>query len=219
MSKDSICRYIKSLYGRKIEYHRQKNRKKRKSRKSKSKLEKLENRTFIDKRPKIFSNRRRVGHTEADFVVSGKNGKGILLVLVDRKLRTVFLRKIINIKIENIHLSFLEIKKRFPELKSVTADNDILFQKHKELEKLINVKIYFCHPYHSWEKGSVENTNGVIRRYIPKSSDISKYSDKFIREIEDKLNNRILECLNYLTPKEKLERYRKQKKRGGANSD
>lgn len=219
VSKDSICRYIKSPYGRKIEYYRQKNRRRRRNGRRKSKLEKLKNRTFIDERPKIFGNRRRVGHTEADFIVSGRSGKGIILVIIDRKLRTAFLKRIINTKIENIHLAFLATKKRFPEMKSVTTDNDILLQKHKELEGLLGIKIYFCHPYSAWEKGSIENANGVIRRHIPKSSDISKYSDRSIKEIEVKLNNRILKCLNYLTPREKLERYRRNKKADSTNSD
>ncbi|QQR54385.1 IS30 family transposase [Candidatus Peregrinibacteria bacterium] len=86
----------------------------------------------------------------------------------------------------------------------MTTDNDILFQKHKELEKLLGIKIYFCHPYHSWEKGTVENTNKIIRKDIPKGSDISKYSKAFIQRLEEKLNRRPLKCLNYLTPKEAL---------------
>lgn len=216
VSKDSICRYIKSIYGRHIEYYREKNRKRKRRRPKRSKLK---NRTFIDERPKIFSNRRRVGHVEADFVESGKSGKSILLVVIDRKLRAVFLKKVEKISVQNVHSAFLCIKKRFPELKSITTDNDILFQKHKELAKLLNMPIYFCHPYHAWEKGSVENVNWHIRKYIPKGSNIFKYSDGFIKRVETKLNSRIMECLNFLTPKEKLERYRKQKRRRGFNSD
>jgi IS30 family transposase len=98
-------------------------------------------------------------------------------------------------------------------MKTITTDNDILLQKHKELEKEIEVKIYFCHPYHSWEKGTVENINGHIRKYIPKGSDISKYSEYFIKRIESKLNRRFLDCLNSLTPYEVIEKHRKQKKR------
>lgn len=211
VSKNSICRYIKSVYGRKIEAHRDKN--KRQRRNYGRRKNKLKNRTFIDKRPKVFSNRMRVGHTEADFIVSGRSGKGILLVVVDRKLRISFLEKITDITIDNVHKSFLKIKKRFPELKSITLDNDILFQKHIELEKLLDVKIYFCDPYSSWQKGSIENTNGIIRRYIPKGSNISRYSWQYIRGIENRLNRRMLECLGFLTPEEKLDRYRRNKKR------
>jgi IS30 family transposase len=101
-------------------------------------------------------------------------------------------------------------------MKSITTDNDILLRKHKELEELLNVKIYFCNPYSSWQKGSIENSNKHIRKYIPKGSDISKCSKRFIKKIEEKLNNRIMECLNFLTPYEVLTKHRKRKKRRSA---
>lgn len=94
---------------------------------------------------------------------------------------------------------------------SVTTDNDILFQKHKVLEKLLKVPIYFCDPYSSWQKGTVENINKHIRKYIPKGTDISQYSRYFINRIEDKLNSRFLKCLGYKTPEETLAEFCKQK--------
>lgn len=214
-SKDSIYRYIKSPYGRRIEAHR-KRRKRRGKKRAKS--SKLDGRIFISKRPKIIDNRGQEGHTEADFLASGKTGKGVLLVVVCRKLRVVFLERITNTTIKNVHLAFQSIKKRFPEIRTITTDNDILLQKHKELEKEIKVKIYFCHPYHAWEKGTVENINFHIRKYIPKGSDISKYSKAFIRKVENKLNRRMLECLGFLTPSEALEKYRQTKKRSSVLS-
>lgn len=210
ISKDSIYRYIASPYGRRIEYYLS-TRIGRKYRRPKSK--KLEDRTFIDKRPKGIDLRHKIGHVEGDFIVSGKTGKGILLVVVDRKTRYTFLKKIIDVTIENVHNSFIKIKNRFKEMKTMTLDNDILFQHHKELEVLTNTKIYFCKPYHSWEKGTVENTNKYIRKDMPKRSDISKCSDLFIECLEDKLNRRSLKCLNYLTPKEALDLERNNKKR------
>jgi IS30 family transposase len=210
ISKDSIYRYIASPYGRQIEYYLS-TKIRRKYRRPKSK--KLEDRTFIDKRPKSIDLRHKIGHVEADFIVSGKSGKGILLVVVDRKTRHTFLEKIIDVNIENVHNSFVKIKNRFLEMKTITLDNDILFQHHKELEVITNTKIYFCKPYHSWEKGTVENTNKYIRKDIPKRSDISRYSDLFIKCLEDKLNRRSLKCLNYLTPKEALNLERNNKKR------
>jgi len=102
-------------------------------------------------------------------------------------------------------------------MKTITTDNDLLLQKHKELEKLLGVKIYFCDPYSSWQKGSIENANKNIRKHIPKGSDISKYSKYRVRKIEEKLNNRIMECLNFLTSYEALENCRKRKKRRSAS--
>jgi IS30 family transposase len=210
VSKDSIYRYVKSVYGRRIEYYRNQRKKRRRNR-SRQSREKLMDRKFIDKRTKIIEKRRRVGDTEADFLVSGKTGRGVILNVSDRKSRTPFLEKITNPTLENVSLSFLKIQKRFPELKTITADNDLLLQHHKELEKLLNVSIYFCHPYSSWEKGMVENINGQIRKDIPKSSDISKYSKQFIRKIENKLQRKIYACLDHLTPLEVLKKSRKQK--------
>lgn len=211
ISKDSIYRYIKSVYGRRIEAYRNKRKTRRWRRRVRGK--KLEDRTFIDKRPVLINKRKRIGDTEADFLVSGRSGKGVILNVTDRKSRAPFLEQIIKTTTDNVELAFKKIKKRFPELKTITTDNDLLLQKHKRLEKVLNVKIYFCDPYSSWQKGTVENTNGCIRRDIPKGRDISKYSKKFIRSIEKKLQKRYMDCLNHLTPYEVIERYRKQKKR------
>ena len=211
VSKDSIRRYIKSVHGRRVEHYRNK-RKRRRYWKRRSNSNKLKDRTFIDKRPKYINQRRRIGDAEADFMVSGKTGKGIILNVTDRKSRVTFLEQILLITIENVHKAFLRIKIRFPELKSITTDNDILLQKHKELERLLNVRIYFCNPYSSWQKGTVENSNKYVRRDILKGSNISKYSKRFIRSIEEKLNRRPLKVLGYLTPQEVLERSRKSKK-------
>jgi transposase, IS30 family len=205
VSKDSIYRYINSIYGRKIEVYRQK--KKQRRRKRIVIHPTLLDRVFIDKRPKYINDRIRFGDMEADFVVSGKGGSGILLVVVDRRSRMVFLVLIKVVNILNVHDALIGIQKRYPYMKSVTLDNDILFRKHKELSGLLNVPLYFCHPYHSWEKGTVENANKYIRRDIPKGKDLSKYSDEQIRSLEEKLNRRSMKCLNYKTPYEVLQEY------------
>jgi len=212
VSKDSIYRYIKSVHGRRIEYHRSKRKRRRWNRRRRSK-EKLMDRKFIDERPKIVGKRARIGDAEADFIVSGKTGKGVILNVSDRKSRAPFLEQILKPTLDNVSLAFLKIKKRFSEFKTITTDNDLLLQHHKELEKLLNVTIYFCHPYSSWEKGTVENINGQIRKDIPKGSDISKYSKKFIRKIEEKLQRRIYACLDHLTPLEVIRKSRKRKQR------
>lgn len=85
---------------------------------------------------------------------------------------------------------------------SLTLDNDVSFSKHQELSAMLEAPIYFCHAYHSWEKGAVENTNQLIRRYIHKGTDISRYTKAQIRDIETKLQNRPRKCLNFKTPLE-----------------
>jgi len=214
VSKDSIYRYIKSAYGRNIESFRAKRKNRRRKRRGSTK--KLQDRKFIDKRPKHINKRRRIGDTEADFLVSGKTGKGVILNVTDRKSRAPFLEQIKTPTLDNVTKSFLKIKKRFPELKTITTDNDLLMQHHKKLEKILQVKIYFCHPYSSWEKGTVENINSHIRKDIPKGSDISKYSKKFLAAIETKLQRKFMECLNHLTPLEVIQNHRKQKQHRNA---
>lgn len=209
-SKDSVYRYIASVYGRRIETYRLRTKSRRHARRAKTAA--LANRTFIADRPTRINTRKGIGHTEADFIVSGKSGRGILLVVVDRKARVTFLENVLPVTIERVEQAFLRVRERYLELRTLTIDNDLLFAKHERLATLLGVRIFFCHPYHSWEKGTVENTNKVIRRDIPKGSDLSRYSKRFIERLEQKLNRRPMKCLNYHTPREVLEGYRKRRK-------
>lgn len=206
-SKDTIYRFLRSPYGKIIGLKL----KKKKYAQKRTKVTLLKDRRFIDKRPEIIDQRSRVGDLEADFIVSGKNGKGVLLVAIERKLRATFLEIIHQVTIDEVHNAFVEIQKRFSEMKTLTLDNDILFQMHKTLEKILGIKIYFCHPYHSWEKGSVENVNKFIRKYIPKGSNLANYDKEYIVWLEKKCNERYMKCLKYATPQEKLNEYSKKK--------
>lgn len=199
ISAKGIYKFIYSVYGRNLERFLAYKGKKRKSRIIQK--EKIQDRVFIDQRPKIIDKRRRFGDWEGDFIVSGKNGRGVILTLYERKSKYCILRKFPVQKIELIHQYILETAGGVI-MNSLTLDNDIIFRKHKELSELLGKPIYFCHPYHSWEKGGVENINKLIRRYIPKSSDISQYADEYIQTIQDKLNNRPRKCLKYKTPNE-----------------
>ena len=153
----------------------------------------------------------RIGDAEFDFIVSGKEGRGILLVVVDRKLRVTFIEPIYVVSIKNVHKAAIQVKQRYEEWRTGTTDNDLLFARHRELEIELMIKIFFCHPYHSWEKGTVENTNGEIRTYFPKGSDASSKPSSFFKTIERKLNSRFMKCLGYKTPDEALLLCRKQK--------
>jgi len=206
-----IRRFIASPYGRRIEAHRDKLRKKYARRKPRPSS--MEGKRMINQRPKYINTRSRIGDCEGDFIVSSKNGTGMILNVIDRKSRAPFLEKIHPVSIRTMENGMCRIKKRFPEMKTLTLDNDLLFIHHKQLEKILNLKIYFCHKHSPWEKGSNENRNKLMRKYIPKRSDISKISRKFIQKLEEKLQRRIMKCLNHLMPKEILERHRKKKKR------
>lgn len=211
VSKNSVYRYIKSPYGRKIEHHRQK--KKQRRHRSVPRMKLWGNRKSIDDRPEAINQRSRTGDAEMDFIVSGKSGHGIVFVVVDRKHRVTFVEQILKPTTQAVTTAALKIQKRYPEWRTATTDNDILFQHHEALEKKLGITIYFCHKYRSWEKGSVENTNKRIRKDIPKRSDISKYSKKFIRNLEYKLNRRFMDVLKSFTPLESLTKQRKRKKR------
>ena len=209
ISPKGIYKFIYSVYGRQLEKYLAYQGKFGK-RKNTQKVTKLEDRIFIDKRPKIVEKRRRFGDWEGDFIVSGKSGKGVLLVLHERKARYVLIKKILNYTISNVHQFIFDMTGGVC-INTLTLDNDIIFRKHKLLSHIIGVPIYFCHPYHSWEKGGVENTNKLIRRYIPKGADISQYSDEYIQMIQDKLNARPRKCLKYKTPYEVMMKRRQFK--------
>lgn len=211
VSGRTIRKYVRSPYGRRIEAHRNKIFKKKRS---KRKIrQRIINKRMIDKRPQYIKDRKRIGDTEGDFIVSGKTGVGMLFVCADRKSRATFIEKICPVSIRCVENAIDRIKRRFTELKTLTFDNDILFIHHKALEKKFNVKIYFCHNHSPWEKPLVENRNKIIRLYIPKGSDISRYTRRYVQKLEDKLQRRIMKCLRYKLPKEILEEHRKRKKK------
>lgn len=212
VSNVSIRNFITSPYGRRIEQIRQQ-RKLNRRRKKRSKVASLPNRRSIEIRPKAANLRQRVGDAEGDFIESGRDGSGKLLVVVDRKLRVVFICQLRKVTVANLLRALKRIKQRFPEWRTLTIDNDILFTQHERFEKALGIKIYFCHPYSSWEKGTVENANKYIRRDIPKGSDINSYAPQFVRSVEKKLNRRMMQCITYQTPAEALEKHRIRKQK------
>jgi len=202
VSRTTIERYLSSPYGEPIRLaiRRFKHQYKRRRRRRRSNAP--DDRIFIDERPDIIKHRGRVGDVEMDFIVSGTHGIGQLLTVVDRKTRKSFIRKLFPVTLDNLRRLLIEIKGEFPELKSITVDNDILLMQHNLISQTLGVPIYFCHPYSSWEKGSVENLNRFIRRFIVKGSDIHSYSTEQIHKIEELANKRFMQVLGYLTPNE-----------------
>jgi len=197
----AIYKFVYSVYGRRLEkYLRYKGDKKRG--RKRINLAKLKDRVFIENRTETIEKRQRYGDWEGDFIVSGKKGKGALLVLYERKIRYTIIKKIMSQKTKDVNQCIKQMTGGLMCFNSLTIDNDISFQKHKELSELLGAPVYFCHPYHSWEKGGVENANKLIRQYIPKGSNISKFGDEYIKKIESKLNNRPRKCLGYKTPQE-----------------
>ena len=155
----------------------------------------------IEERPNSVYKRDSFGHWEMDTVVGGqKKGKNCLLVLTERTTRKEIIRKIANRKAETV-LSEINILERQYGLetfrrifKTITCDNGVEFAEFKNIELSIDgkqerTKLYFCHPYCSGERGSNENNNKLIRRFIPKGESINKYSDDYIFYIQEWINN------------------------------
>ena len=172
----------------------------------------LTDRTFIDDRPKSVAKRRVFGHWEADFIVSGKHGSGALLVFVERKSRYVKIFKLKDRKVATVNEMLARLLGVTLLVSSLTIDNDVCFRHHLQMSAILKAPIFFCHPYHSWEKGSVENMNKWIRQYVKKGSDISKYTDEYVHEVEEKLNGRPREVLRFKKPIEVFEKEMSSKK-------
>lgn len=210
-SASAVRRYIKSVYGRRIEQRR--NRVFKKKRRRVATRKQIENKHMISERPKKIGLRWGLGHMEGDFIVSGRSGTGLVLALRDRKIRKNLLEKILPVSLKTVRNALRRMKARYPDMQTITFDNDILFLEHQKLENILGVKIYFCFPHSPWQKPSIENLNKILRRYIPKSSDISKYSRTFIKSLEAKLNRKFMDCLGSLTPDEAYAKEKKQKER------
>ena len=199
LGKDAIYAYVGSAYGGPLEQFLWYRGKKRKTRVPRSILE---GRTFIDDRPKSVAGRRFFGDWEADFIVSGKRGSGALLVMVERKSRYVIIVKLLDRKVATINFVLERLIGAQLHVRSVTIDNDVCFRHHAAMSRILGAPVFFCHPYHSWEKGSVEKMNQLIQRFIPKGMNIAKVSEKKIAWVQEILNGRPYKCLGFYTPAE-----------------
>lgn len=204
VSPKAIYKFIWSPYGRKIEKHLYSKAVHQKGGPKRGRSVSIDGRTMIDKRPKKVLKREEFGHYEGDFIESGKDGHGSLLVLVERKTRYPFLEYLEDRTTENVNRVVKELLKG-KSIESITIDNDLSFQKHKELSRLIMAEIFFCHPQSPQEKGTVENRNKAIRRYVKKRSDLSKIPTEVFTFVREKLRNKYMKCLNYRTPREAFE--------------
>jgi len=212
-SSKAIYKFIYSIYGRQIEKHLYSKSVKRKGGPKRGQSVSIDGRIMIDERPKRIEKRVEFGHYELDFIESGKDGKGSLLVIVERKTRYPFIEYLEDRSTKNVNNTIKNLLLGLP-IKSITGDNDLSLQKHKELSDLLDAVVFFCHPQAPYEKGTVENRNKAIRRYAPKRSDLSKYTELHFEMIENKLRNKFMKCIDYKTPKEAFEiEFEKEKKK------
>ncbi len=142
------------------------------------------------------------GHWEGDFIVS-KHNAWVLLVLVEKLSKTVRLELLSNRANELVNEAITTLLQEYT-VKTLTLDNDIAFGKWQELEGLLGAQIYFCHPYHSWEKGLVENTNRWMRQFVPKKSNLAVYAKEYIAWVEAWFNHTPRQCLEGSTAYERM---------------
>ncbi len=166
--------------------------------------------TSIDERPFLPDDRSVFGHWEGDLVL-GTNEKdtGALFTLLERKTRKQIIIPIKNKTSKQVYMAVNKLEKQYGTLfskvfKSITFDNGAEFSRYKDIEKkpsskLPRTKVYFAHPYSSWERGSNENANRLIRRFIKKGTRISSYSNSFIQHISKLINSKSRKILNYLS--------------------
>lgn len=208
ISHESIYRFIykhpqASLNKKLIKLLVRKKTRRRPSKKRRKTGSKIINQVSIDLRPKHIDLRQEIGHWEGDLMI-GKNQKSAIGTIVERKSRYTLIIKLKARNSKEIAKMFSkELNKLNPIFKkTMTYDNGIEMARHQEITYKTGMKIYFAHPYSSWERGTNENTNGLIRRYLPKGTDFNLIDKKSLIEIQEKLNNRPRKIIGFKTPKE-----------------
>ncbi len=180
---------------------RQSHRKRRRRQNTYTKRGLFPGRVGIEQRPKIVDTRRRVGDWEGD-LVHGRQGAPAILTLVERKHGYLLAHKVDNKRAYTVGRAFLKAFRCVPDqlLKTITLDNGNEFADFKTIEKDLETNIYFADPYCAWQRGTNENTNGLLRQYIPKKADLHAFTQSDLNHIVEKLNNRPRKRLKYRTP-------------------
>lgn len=164
--------------------------------------------TSIEERPFKPDDRTEFGHWEGDTIVGSRiiPNSGAVLTLVERKTRFQITIKMFNRKADAVYKAIKKIKKRYPEgkdykindiFKSITFDNGAEFSKWKDIEKYLKTKTYFAHPYSSYERGSNENANKLLRLFLPKGCNINDYNEDYVIRANELINTKVRKILNY----------------------
>ena len=160
-------------------------------------------RISVRQRPGYINRRRQLGHWENDLIIS-RRSPAALNILVERKTRLTKLVKVAHHRPQDTRRAITRTLSHYPKSarRSITYDNGHENLHHREINSVLGTASYFCEPYHSWEKGTVENTVGLVRRVFPKKTDFARINTKTIKRLEGRLNNRPRKSLHYKTPKE-----------------
>jgi len=202
---ETIYRYIyvnKSNGGRLYKLLRHKNKKYHKRSNNYRARGTLIDRVMIAKRPKIVEKKSRIGDLEIDTVI-GKNHVGALVTVVDRKSKFTLIKNVPTRQADVVTKALIEMITPIKAIThTITSDNGKEFAYHKEVSVALDIDFYFANPYHSWERGLNEHTNGLIRQYLPKKSEFIDVSKDEIIMIQNRLNHRPRKVLGYKTPYE-----------------
>lgn len=163
----------------------------------------IKDRVSIDQRPAVVDAKTRFGDWEMDTII-GKNGKGAIVTLVERTTKKLLMAKSPKGKnAKAIAKLVVQMLRPFEKhVHTITTDNGTEFAEHKYIARRLHTKVYFAHPYSSWEKGLIENTNKLIRQYIPNGTDFHTLTDAFILHVQSELNHRPRKLLNFRSPKQ-----------------
>jgi IS30 family transposase len=162
----------------------------------------IKNRVMIDERPEIVNEKKRLGDWEIDTIIGQQNQKAIV-TLVERVSKKTLIGQVGSKQADYVRAQIIRLLDSLKAyVLTITADNGVEFSQHEMIAAALEANIYFAHPYHSWERGLNENTNGLIRQYIPKGRNFAELSETNIMEIQERLNNRPRKSLGYATPNE-----------------
>jgi IS30 family transposase len=207
VSHERIYQYVwadKKAKGSLFTHLRRKGRKYRKRGSAKDSRGIIKDRVDISKRPAIVDEKIRLGDLEIDTMI-GKNHQGAILTINDRVSSYVWMAKLNGKNADELAMKAVEILQPHAHwIHTITGDNGKELADHKKIAQQIGIDFYFAKPYHSWERGANENTNGLIRQYFPKGSSFESITDKDIQYVQHKLNNRPRKKLGFLTPIEFL---------------
>lgn len=162
----------------------------------------IPNRTSIDKRPQIVARKGRFGDWEADTIVGARH-KGGIVSLVERKSKLIRLHKLATKEATEMRQTSVALLQPLAaKVHTITVDNGKEFCQHEQMAADLQARIYFAHPYASWERGLNENSNGLVRQYFPKKYEFARITNSDLQQVEDLLNNRPRKTLGYRTPNE-----------------
>jgi len=183
----------------------------RSTKKTKSRKHKKVLGMSIEERPESIETRKEFGHWEIDTVEGHKSNDDALLTLVERKTRNKIIRRIQSNTSPAVTDALQEIFAEYPKVqdvfRTITADNGSEFSELSEQGEGLQIDVYFCHPYASWERGSNERHNGLMRRFIKKGQPIHSYTNKKLEEVEDWMNTLPRRILNYQAPGEAFAKF------------